>query len=104
MCSSISLKIITANDLVDGDVVYLSADNRWVRHQKDAELLMDAEHAAARLRFAEAHHAHVVGAYLAGVNAGPSGPMPVHFREVFRACGPSNYFHGKQSEQANVSI
>lgn len=104
MCSSFSLKIVTANDLIDGDVVYLSADNHWVRHQRDAELLMDAEHTAARLRFAEAQHAHVVGAYLADVNAGPSGPIPAHFREVFRARGPSNYFHGKQSEQANVSV
>jgi len=26
-------------------------------------------------------------------------PEPVHFREVFRTRGPSNYFHGKQASQ-----
>ena len=38
----------------------------------------------------------VVGAYLADAKAGPTGPEPIHFREVFRTRGPSNYAHGKQ--------
>ena len=32
--------------------------------------------------------------------AGPNGPEPGHPREAFRAQGPSNYFHGKQAEDA----
>ena len=31
---------------------------------------------------------------------GPDGPEPGHPREAFRAYGPSNYFHGKQAEDA----
>lgn len=104
MSATFSPKVVTANDLTCGDVVYLSVDGRWARQHKDAELLLDAEHAAVRLSFAEAQQALVVGAYLADAVKGDSGPTPVHFREVFRARGPSNLFHGKQSEQQNVSV
>ncbi len=104
MCSSFSSKVVTANDLKSGDVVYLSADGHWVGRHKDAELLRDAAYAAKRLNFAEEQQAQVVGAYLADATTGAHGPAPVHFREVFRARGPSNYFHGKQSEQENVSV
>jgi len=104
MSSTFLPKVVTANDLTCGDVVYLSADGQWVRRHKDAELLLDAAHAAMRLNFAEAQQALVVGAYLADAVKGDGGPSPVHFREVFRAHGPSNLFHGKQSEQKNVSV
>ena len=104
MSSAFSPKVVTANDLKHGDVVYLSADGHWVRQHSDAELLLDAAHASKRLGFAETLKAQVVGAYLADAIQGTRGPSPVHFREVFRARGPSNHFHGKQSEQVNVSI
>ena len=104
MCSSFSPKVVTANDLIDGDVVYLSAEDHWARCHEDAELLRDATHAAKRLNFAEAQYTQVVGAYLADAIAGAHGPVPVHFRETFRARGPSNLFHGKQSEYENVSV
>lgn len=104
MCSSFLQKIVTANDLISGDVVYLSADGQWMRCHEDAELLLGTARATKRLNFAEAQQAQVVGAYLADAIAGPRGPAPVHFREAFRARGPSNHFHGKQSEQENVSV
>ena len=44
----------------------------------------------------------VVGVYLADAKAGPNGPEAVHFREEFRATGPSNYDHGKQAGAKNV--
>lgn len=104
MSTTFSPKVITANDLECGDVVYLSVNGHWVRQHKDAELLLEAEHATNRLRFAEAQQGQVVGVYLADAITGINGPSPVHFREVFRARGPSNLFHGKQSEQQNVSV
>ncbi len=104
MSSAFTPKVVTANDLECGDVVYLTAGGQWVRQHRDAELLLDADHAAARLILAEAQHGQIVGAYLADAITGQHGPKPVHFREVFRARGPSNLFHGKQSEQNNVSI
>ncbi|MWB78600.1 DUF2849 domain-containing protein [Pseudooceanicola sp. 216_PA32_1] len=94
-------KVVTANDLLEGDVVYLTADDRWTRHLAEAELLSDEAHAALRLIEAEKQGNIVVGAYLADMKPGAHGPEPTHFREDFRRTGPSNYFHGKQ-EQARA--
>lgn len=104
MRSSFSPKVVTANDLVNGDVVYLSADRCWVPYHKDAELFLDEARAEMQLAYAETQQSYVVGAYLADAVASTSGPAPVHFREVFRAHGPSNLFHGKQAELAHVSV
>lgn len=93
-----SPKIVTANALLEGDVVYLTADDRWSRRHAEAELIEDEAHAAIRLLDAERQADVVVGAYLADARNGPDGPEPVHFREAFRARGPSNYAHGKQAE------
>ena len=89
-------KVVTANDLVEGDVIYLTTANTWTRHHHEAELIEDEAHAQLRLLHAAAQKLYVVGAYLADAKAGPNGPEPVHFREAFRTRGPSNYFHGKQ--------
>lgn len=86
-------KVVTANHLLDGDVIYLASDDTWVRHLADAELISDADVADAKLAFATAQTDSVVGVYL--MDAAP-GPTPTHFREDFRATGPSNYAHGKQ--------
>ncbi len=94
-------KVVTANDLLEGDVIYLTADDRWTRAHHEAELIEDEAHAQLRLLFAAAQSDRVVGACLADARPGPNGPEPVHFREVFRARGPSNYPHGKQ-EVAHV--
>ena len=92
-------KIVTANALLEGDVVYLTADDRWTRTLAEAELIEDEAHAQIRLLDAEMQHGVVVGAYLADAVASDNGPQPVHFREAFRASGPSNYAHGKQTAQ-----
>lgn len=89
-------KIVTANDLLEGDVVYLTDAGTWSRDHHDAELLLDDDTSALRLAAAECRIDEVVGVYLADAEAGPDGPEPVHFREAFRSRGPSNYLHGKQ--------
>jgi hypothetical protein len=93
-------KVVTANALVEGDVVYLTEDDRWVREHREAELIEDEAHAQLRLLAAQGREAEVVGPYLADAVAGPQGPEPVHFREAFRTRGPSNYRHGKQADPA----
>lgn len=95
-------KVVTANDLRLGDVIYLTEDNRWTRLHHEAELIEDEAHAQMRLLHAAAQRNLVVGAYLADAKAGPNGPEPVHFREAFRTRGPSNYAHGKQVDLINV--
>lgn len=98
MPRSFTPKVITANALIEGDVVYLTAEDRWTRHLAQAEILTDEADAEYRLLQAQARAAEVVGAYLADMRPGPNGPEPSHFREAFRATGPSNRFDGKQSE------
>ncbi len=92
-------KVVTANALLEGDVVYLTADDRWSRRLEEAELIDDEAHAQLRLVDASGRASEVVGPYLADVRPGARGPEPVHFREVFRTRGPSNHNHGKQAEQ-----
>lgn len=89
-------KVLTANALLEGDVVYLAPDGGWTRHHDKALLITDAASADLHLLDAAARAHEVVGAYLADAKPGPRGPEPLHFREVFRTRGPSNYHHGKQ--------
>lgn len=91
-------KVITANALLEGDVVYLTKDDRWTRDLREAALLTDEADAELRLLQAEAQTGVVVGAYLAEMTPGADGPEPTHFREAFRRKGPSNYAHGKQEQ------
>ena len=98
MAREFTPKVVTANDLLEGDVVYLTADNRWSRRLSRAELITDEAHATIRLLDAQRQANIVVGAYLADARATESGPAPTHFREAFRMRGPSNYAHGKQAE------
>lgn len=95
-------KVVTANALIEGDVVYLTSDDRWTRHLSEAELITDEAHAQLRLLMAEGQPNDVIGVYLAEAVAGPDGPEPTHFREAFRRKGPSNYPHGKQAELTDV--
>jgi hypothetical protein len=101
MSRTFTPKVVTANALLEGDVVYFTADDRWSRQHTEAELIEDEAHAQLRLLQADHQRDVVVGAYLADAKAGPNGPEPVHFREAFRTRGPSNYAHGKQ-ETGNV--
>ncbi len=94
-------KVVTGNALLEGDVVYLTADDRWSRLHHEAELIDDEAHAQLRLLHALSQRQVVVGPYLADAKAGLNGPEPTHFREAFRTRGPSNYPHGKQTELAN---
>jgi hypothetical protein len=101
MSRAFTPKIVTANALLEGDVIYLTADDRWSRNLAEAELIDDEAHAQLRLLDADRQKS-VVGAYLAEATAGPKGPQPTHFREAFRAKGPSNYAHGKQEDRKHV--
>ncbi|MEM8802673.1 MAG: DUF2849 domain-containing protein [Pseudomonadota bacterium] len=89
-------KVVTANALLEGDAVWLTADDRWTRDMQEAELIEDEAVAEDRLLFAIGQPEVIVGAYLVDAQSTPDGPAPVHFREDFRTRGPSNYAHGKQ--------
>lgn len=94
-------KVVTANHLLKGDVIYQTASG-WTRQLSQAEVLTDEADADVRLIDAARQKEVVVGAYLADVDLTEDTPKPVHFREEFRARGPSNYAHGKQEDLSNV--
>lgn len=93
-------KVVTANDLLEGDVIYLTPSGDWSRKHSDALFLEDETQAKEALARASAQGSRLVGAYLADAQLNADGkPEPVHFREAFRTRGPSNYpTHGKQAE------
>lgn len=94
-------QVVTANHLLEGDVIYLTAAREWTRKLKNAGVV-DGSAAEELLTFAEAQLNEVVGAYLFDVDVSTGTPLPTHFREEFRTRGPSNYFHGKQAECTGV--
>ena len=99
MARSFRSCILTANDLFDGDVVYLAPDGAWTRRPVGARLFENEDEANRSLAAAEAQEDAVLDPYLmAAACGGHAGPEPVHIREVLRATGPSNYCHGKQAE------
>lgn len=88
--------IVTASDLRSGEVVYLTARNDWSVRMCDAQVMDAPDAAAASLAWAELQQADIVGPYLTSVRVQQGHAAPDHFREAFRATGPSNRFHGKQ--------
>lgn len=86
--------IVSANDLMTGDVVYLAADGSWSvllsqarsfdRNEIADEMAIERNKSDADL---------VVGAYVLAIGA---DGLPLSTKERLRAKGPSNYFHGKQ--------
>ncbi|KQT52043.1 hypothetical protein ASG43_20335 [Aureimonas sp. Leaf454] len=96
--------ILSANDLLEGDVVFLGAEG-WTRDPAKA-MVADEPNAAAELeaRAAVAVKANVVvDAYLVPVEILPSGLAAArHFRELIRQRGPSVHpAYGKEAEFNN---
>jgi len=83
-------KIVSANDLVEGHVVYLTASGDWSADHAEAAVAETQDVADEMLARARADALRVVGPYLVSVHVGAGGvPEPTHFRERFRLFGPS---------------
>jgi hypothetical protein len=89
MSRSFIPKVVSANDLRAGHVIFYSPAGDWVRDIAQAEVLTDEAEAQLRLLDAMGHKTVAVGVYLVDVRAEASGPVPVALREQFRAKGPS---------------
>ncbi|BDA86736.1 hypothetical protein Sa4125_42780 [Aureimonas sp. SA4125] len=96
--------VLSANNLLAGDVVFLAADG-WTRDPSKASVGADPETAAAmEARAASDVKANlVVDPYLVPVTIAASGlPVARHFRELIRQKGPSIHpDYGKQAEFDN---
>lgn len=96
------MQILTANRLVDGDVVFLTGDYDWSIEINDASIARDQEE-ACRLEDIGTKadkSAHVVGCYLVDVVITEGRIEATHYREIMRTKGPT--VRGDLGKQANV--
>lgn len=101
MVNKLTTQIITANDLLSGEVVYLSSNGTWAIRHSDAITFETSDEASTRLASVLRSETSVVGPYLAFANVAKGCLLePTHFREMFRTKGPSNRFLGKQTTAA----
>ena len=92
---------VTANRLSDGEVVYFSADNRWVERFTEADVADGTEAAEALLArtMPDDFEAHVLEPYLFEVLEAGRVYKPASVRETIRAAGPTVRLDlGKQAE------
>jgi hypothetical protein len=84
-------KVLTANILTDGVVVYLAAAGAWTERLAEARFLTDESEQTRLLQVAEQDVARriIVDPYLMDAADGPDGPAPVSQRERIRATGPT---------------
>ncbi len=93
-------KILTANYLLSGKVVYLNSEKKWIENSVNADVFDNQEDANNALTFADTQIDRIQSAYLIDVVLTSDGtPMPISKKELIRAAGPTNYFHGKQAEK-----
>ncbi len=83
-------KIVTANRLDDGLVVYLNGAG-WSERIEDARIAGDDAAADGLLAEAEGpgQEIRVIGPYLIEVAREDAAPRPVSYREAIRAQGPT---------------
>lgn len=84
-------KLMTANDLQTGIVLWLTADGNWSKHIADAEIFTDPELAQQKLAWAEeSQEKWIVGPYLMDVETQSHIPgARSRLREEIRRDGPS---------------
>lgn len=101
------VRILTANELTTGMVVFFAPDGRWIPDINEAEVAVDKEHAdilegAGREAVAAQT---VVDPYLVEVERSGGGLRPTHIRERIRTLGPTVRADlGKQADGVGGSI
>ncbi|MTI44532.1 uncharacterized protein DUF2849 [Roseibium hamelinense] len=87
------MKVITANRLLDGEVVWLGAEDLWVDALIEAKMFDGKEATTAALAVAAQAVADqkIVGPYDMDVTIDEDGIVPVRLRERIRAAGPTTH-------------
>ena len=90
-------KIVSANRLSDGLVVYLGAGGSWLTSLDEARFFADDTEASAGLSAAreDVRRNLVVDPFLVEVESGAAGLHPITLRNAIRARGPSVDFAPK---------
>lgn len=86
------MKILTANRLADGEVVWLAPDHSWAVSIEAAEIARDkaAEEVLERIGKAALSGNQVVDVALVDVAVVDGAIRPLRLRERIRAAGPTN--------------
>jgi hypothetical protein len=101
-----TMKILTANRLIDGEVVWLSPCHSWVTEIAGAEIARDALAEEKLTRAGEAALARneVVDVNLIEVELADGTIRPQRLRERIRAAGPTNRTDlGKQAARLSTA-
>jgi len=94
------MKVLTANRLIDGEVVWYGADEAWIELIDGARIARDkaAEEMLQAIGKAALADNLVVDVDLIDVELQGSRIVPTRLRERIRAAGPTNHrHHGKQA-------
>jgi len=91
------VKALTANRLIDGEVVFWTGET-WSERFAAARLFDDESAAEAAEAHAKSNVTELIEPYLIDVSAVDGGVAPISYRERLRALGPTNKLeHGKQA-------
>ncbi|OXE37062.1 MAG: hypothetical protein CGW95_03790 [Phenylobacterium zucineum] len=98
------MKALTANRLIDGEVVFWKA-GAWVERFSEAELFEADTPALVAEGQAKSQLTVVVDAYLIDLAESEGLWVPISYRERIRALGPTNHrHHGKQAEGSDAVL
>ncbi|WP_245412207.1 DUF2849 domain-containing protein [Notoacmeibacter ruber] len=88
-----ALKVLTANRLTDGEVVYFNQEDGWIHTLSNASVGSDEETVAAlnEAGAASAARNEVVDVNLIDVFQEGSALRPARLREIIRAAGPTTH-------------
>ena len=95
-------QVVVSNRLTDGEVVFLAESGSWVESINASKVLETKEEAERMMEIARKSEAkpEVVDPYLIEVKLEDGAVVPVRYREVIRAAGPTNRLDlGKQSQR-----
>ncbi len=99
------MKVITANRLLNGDVVWLGDNGSWVERITLARTFEGEDQVDAGLAAGHAaeKNQEVVGVYDMDVTLEDGVIVPVRLRERIRAAGPTTHPHfGKQAQAVSA--
>ena len=83
--------LISANDLMLGDIVYYTASGSWSRQLSEAACLTLESEARAIVEEHEARHSQVLSPTLVkAYQVGNSKPVLSHYRDRYREVGPTH--------------
>jgi sulfite reductase (NADPH) hemoprotein beta-component len=96
------LKIISANRLQDGIVVYVAAEGTWTADIDQAKRFTSEAEVEAGLKQAKADEKRnlIVEPFAVDVEAEPSGLKALTLRNAIRAKGPTVDYHPRQDQSA----